>query len=232
MLFPTWFLLYLIQHINCQERKSFYVYTSQDLQNQLNRISSGETIILHEGIYKGNFKSSQNGSSDSYILMIPYLDAKVTILGTGKNGVAALTLMGDYWSVENLQISNHNGFGLLFKGTGDNANRLIISDVDTGVVLQGKSNTAYGNSISEARMGVLVKGNGCTVMKNNIVGASPSILAEEGTCCGIVRDNVCDGDVDIQGSEYSVQKMKTKFNLVGGTHTIKGDVRVVAPPGQ
>ncbi len=91
-----------------------------NLEQVLNRMKPGDTLLLNPGQYflpEGlTVSKGHNGRSDKPITL-KGKDAENVILDGRHQAVAVLRIEGDYWNAENLTIKDGKEYGILLKGS-------------------------------------------------------------------------------------------------------------------
>lgn len=73
-------------------------------------IKPGDTLMIHGGIYKGNFTSRLTGAPDRYVVVMNYNNEQVVLDGNiGVNNSSALIIHGGFAVFKNLFVTNSNG---------------------------------------------------------------------------------------------------------------------------
>ncbi|WP_231586908.1 right-handed parallel beta-helix repeat-containing protein [Paenibacillus sp. E194] len=100
--------------------------TASCLSKALKSVTSGSSIVLAPGIYKGSFSSDINGSSGQPIVIRSADPSNPAILsGISTSSGYALRIRGDYWEIRNLKFTNAQK-GIVL----DHSNYSLINEVE------------------------------------------------------------------------------------------------------
>ncbi len=91
-------------------------------------VKGGDTLMIHGGIYIGNFSSSLAGEQNRNVVVMNYNNEKVVLDGnTGVNNSSALIINGRYTTFKNLHVTNSNT-SRLSSSDSNNPTDIIRSD--------------------------------------------------------------------------------------------------------
>lgn len=152
------------------------------LQDKINQLKEGDTLIIEDGIYTGPLKISASGSKQAPIVVRARNRGKAVIRGDSKVVIAAIQIDGSYVVLDGLRVEEAGGGGIRIS-SGDHAkisNCLIYNNGwavkgdsfgGAGILLGGKAsdsrienseswqNREHGIYVSNGPKRVVVVGN-------------------------------------------------------------------------
>lgn len=222
--------------------RTVYCSTVAEIQNALKDAKAGDRIVIKEGSYTGPwmtggyFYSNASGTEEHPIIIEGESeDNKSELVGLRNSGGAVIYIVGSYWRINNLKVTNGQKGIIIDKGSNNIINNCEIYSIgQEGVHFRdGSCNNLLVNSkITETGLqnasfgeGVYVgsdKGKWETFVKecdNNIIRGctiGPNVRAEsvdvkEGTTGTIIEDCIFDG-TGISGQNYADSFLDIKGN--------------------
>ena len=231
----------------CEEPgdREITVENAAELDTALEAARPGDRISLVDGVYRGNFVAEVDGTNDDSIAMCGTREA---ILNGGDWGASgyALHLIGDYWTVSGVTVTN--------------AQKGVMADGVTGVVLDGidvhtigheaihfrtdstdnvvqhsdihdtgLDNEKFGEGVylgtAVSNWPKITDGDPDRSDRNQVLGnrfwntTAESIDIKEGTVGGLIMGNAFDGS-GLSGADSWVDVKGNGYLLVGNVGTV------------
>ncbi|CAG2116820.1 unnamed protein product, partial [Medioppia subpectinata] len=226
--------------------KTIDVSTAKELLAALKDVSAGDVIALADGKYHNKFIADVSGQEGK----------PITIQGTKKAVISGYNygfwLQADHWVLKGFTVTNSNK-GIVLDG----ANHNILEDLEvhdvkqegihfrknsadnilresyvhkTGTGSPGFGEGVYiGSAVSNWEDNKPDKSDRIQVLNNRI---GPNVAAEEidikeGSCCGVIKNNVFDGTgmsgenyadswIDVKGDGYTIEDNTGEHTLLDG----------------
>ena len=157
-------LIFFIIYFNAIS-ENIIVKNSQEFKKAINCSKNGDTIILKEGIYKGNYTIKNS---------ITILAEENVILTSNNKG-----------NILTLKTSNIKIKGIKFYNSGKN-----MSDKNACIFIKGCNNYILDNYFSECGFGVWSDaGSYNYILNNTFIGTSEKILSDRGNTIQLYKNN-------------------------------------------
>ncbi|CAG2178965.1 unnamed protein product, partial [Oppiella nova] len=235
--------LCLILYTNC---KTHSVSDDKELLAALKDVSPGDTIELADGKYHNTFVTDVDGKDGKPITLTGSKKAVISGSNYGFHHQA------DYWVLQGFTVANSKK-GIVLDGASNNIlEDLEVHDIQqegihfrknsadnilrksyihtTGLGSPGYGEGVYiGSAVSNWESNKPDKSDRNQILNNRI---GPNVAAEEidikeGSCCGIIKNNVFDGTgmsgenyadswIDVKGEGYTIEDNEGNHSLLDG----------------
>lgn len=157
------FSFFFVLSLNSKEIK--YINNSFELKECLLNIFDGDTIVLKNGVYVGNFLINKSINL--------YTDGVVVLTSSGDGNILAV------------ESSNVIINGVFFYNSGKD-----MSSTESCIFVNGNNVLIFDNFFSECGFGIWVNESSCNSLFNNIfIGVSSDILSDRGNTIHLYKNN-------------------------------------------
>jgi hypothetical protein len=188
------------------------------LTTGLGKVVAGDTLYLRGGSYNQVFSLTTNGTSANPITVSGYSGETAIIDGTNTLPTGGcysflVTLGGNYEILQNVQVQNSYGGGIILSG---NYNKLMnvycVHTVETGIVSSGSNNLIHGCTMTQ-------NGQGYPAQCSTWGGAIALFAGSNNTIeqC-LSHDNVGEGLASYGSATYSTIQDSISYNNAVGVY--------------